>query len=192
MKNRKKHLFLVLILFWGNFSLWSQTKYEVELAAGWTKELGMYIVSDLDGKELFILPVSLHLTDKGNLIMMLGNGNPLGKEQSLWLFSSQKNLKWLMANNKNVSATKEFQNRFFELNIFFNTLSNNVQLFSGHKFDNDYEVVSGSPKPVIFQVKPETKEMTLFLTFYVSKPDKKCSSMLFTKAKIIELKIKVK
>ena len=188
----KKRLFLLLVLFFGNFSLWSQAKYEVELAAGWTKELGMYIVSDLDGKELFILPVSLHLTDKGNLIMMLGNGNPLGKEQSLWLFSSQKNLKWLMANNKNVSATKEFQNRFFELNIFFNTLSNNVQLFSGHKFDNDYEVVSGSPKPVIFQVKPETKEMTLFLTFYVSKPDKKCSSMLFTKAKIIELKIKVK
>jgi hypothetical protein len=185
----KKQL-LISIFFWGNFALWSQTRHEVELSMGYTKEISVQLISDIDGKELLALPISIQFTDKEYLVMMLGNGNSLEKEQSVWLFSSQKNIKWLMENNKNVSATKEFQSHYSDLSIFFK--SNHAQLFSGYKFDNEYEVIKGNPKPVIFQINKGVKEISLFLTFYVSKPDKKFSNMLFTKAKTIELKIKVK
>jgi len=182
----------VLAFLLGSLTLWSQTKHEFELVAGSTKAISMQLISDIDGASLLILPISFQFTDKGYLVMMLGDGNPLEKGQNVWLFSAQKTLKWLMTNNKNISATKEFQNRFSDFNLFFNSPFNGVQLFSGYKFDNDYEVISGNPKPVIFQVKEDTKEISLFLTFYVSKPDKKNPCMLFTKAKIIELKIKIK
>ena len=183
---------LIFALLLGNFTLWSQTKHEFELTVGGTKELSLQIISDLDGQNLLILPASLQITDKGYLVMILGDGNPLQKGQCIWLFSAQKTVKWLMQNNKNVAATKEFQSRFFDLNVFLNSPFNNVQLFGGHKFDNDYEVVKGTPKPIIFQINnKEAKEMSLFLTFYVSQPDKKVPNLLFTKAKIIELKIKI-
>jgi hypothetical protein len=187
----KKRLLLLILLF-GNIALWSQTRHEVELVVGVTKELSLPLISDMDGTNLLALPLSFQFTDKNYLVMMLGNGNPLEKEQSVWLFSSQKNVKWLIANNKNVSATKEFQKRYFDMNVFFNSLPNSVQLFNGYKFDNDYEVISKNPKAVIFQMNKDTKEISLFLTFYVSKPDKKFANMLFTKAKIIEVKLKIK
>ena len=183
---------LILILFLGNFALRSQTRHEVELVVGTTKELLLPIISDIDSKNLLVLPVSFQFTDKNFLIMMLGNGNPLEQEQSVWLFAAQKKIKWLMETNKNISATKEFQSRYADLNVFFNSLSNEIQLFAAHKFDNEYEVVKRSPKPVIFQVSKDAKEIVLFLTFYVSKPDKKIADMLFTKAKVIELRIKIK
>jgi len=183
---------LILILFLGNFALYSQTKHEVELVVGRTTELSIPIISDIDGKKLLSLPVSFQFTDKDYLIIMLGNGTPLEKEQSVWLFSSQKSLKWLMEKDKNVSATKAFRNRYFDLNLFFNNPSNNLQVFDRYRFDSEYEVVKGNPRPVIFQVNKDTKEISLFLTFYVSKPDKKFPNMLFAKAKIIELKIKIK
>jgi len=183
---------LIVVLFLGNFVLWSQTKHEIELVVGRTNEFSLQLISDIDGKNLLALPISLQLTDKDYLVMMFGNGTPLEKGQNVWLFSTQKSLKWLMENNKNVSATKEFRSRYSDFNIFFNSQFNTVQLFSGYKFDSDYEVIKGNPRPIIFQVNKDTKEIVLFLTFYVSKPDKKFANMLFTKAKVVELKIKIK
>lgn len=187
-----KKTLLILILFFGNFALWSQTKYDVELAVGKTKELSLQLIGDIDGKNLLSLPVALQLTDKGYIVMMFGNGEPLQDEQSVWLFSSPKNLKILMANNKNISATKEFQSRYSTLDPFFKVSTDNMKYIRDYEFDTGYETIRRNPKPAFFQIDKNAKEIVLYLTFYVSKPDKKFPDLLFTRAKIMELKIKIK
>ena len=97
-----------------------------------------------------------------------------------------------MEENKNVSATKEFQSRFNNLDMFFNISTHNMKYIRDYEFDKGYEIIRRNPKPAFFQIDENIKEIVLYLTFYVSKPDKKFPNILFTRAKIMELKIKIK
>jgi len=125
--------------------------------------------------------------------MILGNGKQLENKQedrqSVWLFSNEKELKSLIKNNKNVSATKKFKKEYHRLQKF-NFFSTNITYIKEYEFDKGYEIISRNPKPVIFLIDEKAKEkgIELFLLFYVSKQNKQ-NDILFTSTKKIELKI---
>ncbi len=185
-----KKLILITVLLCGNLSLWAQ-KYEVKLKVDNAEEISLELLSDIDGKRLLDLPVALQLTDKNNLVMMFGNGKNIENEHRIWLFSSPKSLESLLKSNKNISATKEFKSRYYDLDMFYNIPANNMQYIRDYEFDNSYEIISRNPKPAFFKIDKNAKEVAVFLTLYVSKSTKKFQDLFLTRAKTVELNIKI-
>jgi len=184
-----KRLIFTGILLLAGLTLWSQTK--VELTVDKPEKITLELFSDIDGKKILDLPVALQLTNTNNLVVMFGNGEMLTDGVRLWLFSSPKRLEALMKNDKNISATKEFKRRYNDLDMFYHVPANNMQYIRAYEFDNSYEIVSRNPKPAFFKIDKNAKGIGLFLTIYVSKPDKKFQDLFFAKAKKVELNIKI-
>jgi hypothetical protein len=186
-----KRLIIIAILLSGSLSLWSQ-RYEVKLQVDKPEKISLKLFSDIDGEKLLDLPVTCQLTDKNNLVMIVGNGEYLQNDYCVWWFSSPKKLKYLMKSNKNISSTKKFKRRYSNLNMFYDISDNKMQYIRDYEFDNGYEIVSRNPKPVFFKIDKNAKETELSLTLFVSKPDKKFRDLFFARAKTVELNIKIK
>ena len=183
-----KTLFPLIIFLLLTLSLHSQTEYEAILKVGESKEIGLKLYSNVDGKYLLDLSVTFQLTGANNLIMMLGNGKPLQNDHNIWLFSPAILLKNFLEKNKNVVAGKEFKNSNAQLNKFY--AGNGFEYMSKYNFDDGYETIKRNPKPVFFQVTDNNIE--LYLYFYVSSPNKKNPNLNELTAKVKPVKVTIK
>ena len=185
-----KKLVVITILLLGSFTLSAQ-RYEVELQVDDTKNISLELFSEIDGKKLLDLPVTLQLTNKNNLIILFGNGKSLQNEYHVWLFSKSVSLKKLVKSNKTIASTGEFKSRYDKFHSFCDISDGNMQYIQDYEFDNGYEIVSKNPKPTFFKIDKNAKKTTLFLRLYVSKPTKKLQDLFFARAKMIEITIKI-
>jgi hypothetical protein len=124
-----------------------------------------------EGRFLLELPLTFHITQNNILFMIVGDEKGVPGNQALWMFDKPVSLTDFLKWNKQVGASKTFKKQMNQLESFFSQ-SENVEKFTW--FDNGFEQVQVSPKPVFFKVGDPTKPVVLKLKFYTSieKPDR--------------------
>ena len=118
-----------------------------------------------EGNYLLELPLTFHITSNGILFMIVGNDNGISGNNALWMFDKTVSLNDFLKKNKHTGAGKTFKKQTSRLESFFDQ-SENVEKFTW--FDNGYERVQTSPKPVFFKVKDPSKPVVLKLKFYTT------------------------
>ena len=118
-----------------------------------------------EGNYLLELPLTFHITPNGILFMIVGSDNGISGNDALWLFDKSVSLNDFLKKNKHIGVGKSFKKQTSRLESFFDQ-SENVEKFTW--FDNGYERVQTSPKPVFFKVKDPSKPVVLKLKFYTT------------------------
>lgn len=143
---------------------------------------------DEDNNFLLNLPLTFSITDNNILIMMTGNDIRLSDEQTVWMFSEEMHLANLVKNNRNVSATKSFQQQHSELKT---VLRPNRQIKLRRTFDDGYEIIKKNALPVFFEINNSLSDslLTFYLQFYVAKTDNRNAYVFTAKCKPIEVQL---
>ena len=139
-----------------------------------------------EGNYLFDLPLTFHITQNNILFMIVGDDNGINGNNSLWMFDKSVVLNDFLKNNKHISTAKTFKKQLSRLESFFSQ-SENVEKFT--YFDNGYEYVQASPKPVFFKVFDTSKPIVLKLRFYASTEKNDRSQVLTSEAGQVKITI---
>ena len=118
-----------------------------------------------EGNFLLELPLTFHITQNDILFMIVGDDNGVNGNGTVWMFDKDVSLNDLLKTNRQIGTAKAFKKQINRLEPFFGQ-SDNVTLFKA--FDNGYEQVQSSPKPVFFKVGDVSKPVVLKLKFYTS------------------------
>jgi hypothetical protein len=188
---RARKIILVILLLCNCLWLSAQKKIELQPHKPYSMEVRLYDNAKTDDNFLMSLPITLNITDKNILMIMLGNDNVLDGEYSVWLFSEETELAELMKKNRNVSATKSFKNKNTTLN---KVLPFHKKLILYRPFDDGYETVKKNTKPLFLELlNPVPNEsLKFYLQFYLTAPDKKSPYSFIAKCKPIEIEIIIK
>ena len=118
-----------------------------------------------EGNYLLELPLTFHITQNNILFMIIGDDNGINGNNAVWMFDKTVTLSDFQKKNKHIGAAKTFKKQIARLESFFDQ-SENVEKYTW--FDNGYEQVHASPKPVFFKVGDPAKPVVLKLKFYTS------------------------
>ena len=139
-----------------------------------------------EGNFILELPLTFHLTQNNILFMIVGNDNGISGNNAVWMFDKAIVLNDFLKENKNVTTAKAFKKQINNLESFFSQSEN----ISKHTyFDNGYEYVQSSPKPVFFKVEDPAKPVVLKLKFYTSSEKSDRSQVLASEAGIVKITI---
>ena len=139
-----------------------------------------------EGHFLIELPLTFHVTQNNILFMIVGGDNGLSGNQALWMFDKSVALNDFLKVNKQVGVGKSFKKQLNRMESFFDQ-SENVEKFTW--FDNGFEQVQASPKPVFFKVGDPSKPVVLKLKFYTSLEKQNRSQELASEAGVVKITI---
>jgi hypothetical protein len=139
-----------------------------------------------EGNFLIELPLTFHITQNNILFMFVGDDNGISSNTSIWMFDKTLTLNDFLKINKQIVAGKTFKKQISRLDSFFDQ-SENVEKFTW--FDNGFEQVQTSPKPVFFKVSDPSKPVVLKLKFYTSLNPNNRPPELSAEAGIIKITI---
>ena len=139
-----------------------------------------------EGNYLLELPLTFHITQNNILFMIVGDDNGITGNNTIWMFDNSVLLNDFQKNNKHIGAAKMFKKQINRLESFFDQ-SENVSKFMW--FDNGYEQVLASPKPVFFEVGDPSKPVVLKLKFYTSFEKNNRSTELTSEAGTVKITI---
>ena len=141
-----------------------------------------------EGNFLLDLPITFHMSQNNILFMFVGNNNGISGNNAIWMFDKTVALNEFLKSNKNITADKTFKKQLSRMESFFSQ-SENVEKYK--YFDNGYELVQSSPKPVFFKVGDTTKPVVLKLRFYMSSEKSDRSKVLSSEAGIVKVTINI-
>jgi hypothetical protein len=118
-----------------------------------------------EGHFICEVPITCHSTKNNILFMSVGNDNGITGNNAVWMFDRAVSLNDFLKRNKHIGTGKSFKKQMNRLESFFEQ-SENVEKFTW--FDNGFETVQASPKPVFFKVADPSKPVVLKLKFYTS------------------------
>ena len=118
-----------------------------------------------EGNFLLELPLTFHVTPNGILFMIVGNDNGVTGNHAVWMFDKTVSLNDFLKRNRQIGTAKSLKKQISRLESFYDG-SENIKKFT--LFDNGYEHVQASPKPVFFKVGDTSKPVVLKLKFYTS------------------------
>ena len=139
-----------------------------------------------EGNFLLELPLTFHITQNNILFMFVGGDNGITGNNAIWMFDQAVSLNDFLGRNKHVGTSKSFKKQMNRLESFFDQ-SENVKKFT--RFDNGFELVQASPKPVFFEVNDPSKPVVLKLKFYTSFEKSDRSQELSSEAGIVKITI---
>ena len=139
-----------------------------------------------EGQYLLDLPLTFHINKDNILFMIVGSDNGINGNYSVLMFDKDVILNDFLKSNKNFSTDKTFRKQINRLESFFSQ-SENVEKHT--YFDNGFEYVLVSPKPVFFKVKDASKPVVLKLKFYASSEKNDNSKVLTSETGIVKITI---
>ena len=141
-----------------------------------------------EGNYLLELPLTFHITPNNILFMIVGDDNGITGNNALWMFDQTVALNDFQKRNKHIGAAKTFKKQIKRLESFFDQ-SENVEKFTW--FDNGYEQVQASPKPVFFKVGDTSKPVVLKLKFYTSFANNNRPTELSSEAGTVKIQLTI-
>ena len=141
-----------------------------------------------EGNFLLELPLTFHITQNNILFMFVGDNNGITGNYAVWMFDRTVLLDDFLKINKHIGTAKSFKKQMNSLESFINQ-SENAELYQS--FDNGFEQVQSSPKPVFFKVGDISKPVVLKLKFYTSFEKSNRSHELTSEAGIVKITISV-
>jgi hypothetical protein len=132
------------------------------------------------------IPLTFHITQNNILFMFVGDDNGINGNNAIWMFDKTIPLNDFLKRNKHIGTTKAFKKQLNRLESFFDQ-SENVEKFTW--FDNGFEQVHASPKPVFFKVGDTSKPVVLKLKFYTSLEKRDRSQELTSEAGTVRITI---
>ena len=150
------------------------------------ESISVKLYDNNEGNYLLDLPLTFHLTQNNILFMIVGDDNGINGNNSLWMFDKTVALNEFLKSNKNVIPAKSLKKQVNRLESFFDQ-SENVERYV--LFDNGYELVQSSPKPVFFKVGDLSKPVVLKLKFYSSLEKSGRSQELTAEAGVVKITI---
>ena len=139
-----------------------------------------------EGNYLLELPLTFHITPNNILFMIVGDNNGINGNNMIWMFDQTISLSDFQKKNKHIGAAKTFKKQIARLESFFDQ-SENVEKYTW--FDNGFEQVQASPKPVFFKVGDTSKPVVLKLKFYTSLVKNNSPTELSSEAGIVKITI---
>jgi hypothetical protein len=118
--------------------------------------------------------------------MFVGDDNGVTGNHAVWMFDRTVQLSDFLKINKQIGTANAFKKQMNRLESFF-AQSENVEIFT--PFDNGYEQVQSSPKPVFFKIRDASKPVVLKLKFYTSFEKADRSQELTSEAGIVKITI---
>jgi hypothetical protein len=139
-----------------------------------------------EGNFLLELPLTFHITQNNILFMFVGDNNGVTGNHAVWMFDKTVSLNDFLKRNKQIGTAKSLKKQIARLESFFDQ-SENVDKFTW--FDNGFEQVQSSPKPVFFKVGDTSKPVVLKLKFYTSFEKNDRSQELTSEAGMVKVTI---
>ena len=139
-----------------------------------------------EGNYLFEIPLTFHITPNNILFMFVGDDYGITGNNVLWMFDRSVTLNDFLKKNKHIGAAKTFKKQIKSLESFFDQ-SENVEKYT--LFDNGFEQVLASPKPVFFKVGDTSKPVVLKLKFYTSFEKNNGPTELSSEAGLVKITI---
>ena len=139
-----------------------------------------------EGNFLLDLPLTFHITSNNILFMIVGDDNGIRGSNAVWMFERDVPLADFLKRNKNITTSKTLKKQLKRLESFYNQ-SDNVDKHT--YFDNGFEFVQGTPKPVFFKVNDPSKPVVLKLKFYTSAENNNRSQVLSSEAGTVKVTI---
>ena len=143
----KKKVLLFGLFFLG--CLWATAQHKIEIAPRSPQKIDTRLRDKISNEFLLNLPITLSITDKNVLILMIGNDVPQDNGLSVWLFSKDMDLDELLKKDRNVNAAKAFKNQNKILN---KVLPYHEKMKLYRAFEDGYEVVKQNAKPLLFEI----------------------------------------
>ena len=141
-----------------------------------------------EGDFLLDLPLTFHLNADNILFLIVGSEDRFDRNRSVWLFDKTVDLNAFLKQNKNISASSAFKKHNKELIRFYDQ-SENIEKYV--LFEDGFERVQTSPKPVFFKVKDASKPMQLKLRFYVASTQRDGTNQLSSEAGLIKITVNI-
>jgi hypothetical protein len=141
-----------------------------------------------EGHFLLDLPLTFHITSNNILFMIIGSDNGISGSNAVWMFDRDMSLADFLKRNKGVTTSKSFSKQLKRIESFYNQ-SDNVDRYT--YFDNGFDFVQGTPKPVFFKVNDPTKPIVLKLKFYTSAENNNRSQVLSSEAGAVKVTINI-
>jgi len=185
--NSTGRVFLALILLSG--WLCHATAQEIRLNSSDNRNretVSVRLYDNNEGNFILELPLTFHITQNNILFMFVGDDNGIIGNNAIWMFDQTISLNDFLKRNKQVGTAKSFKKQMNRLESFFEQ-SENVERFT--RFDNGFELVQESPKPVFFKVDDPSKPVVLKLKFYTSFEKNDRSQELSAEAGIVKITI---
>jgi len=142
-----------------------------------------------EGNFILDLPLTFHITPNNILFMFVGDENGVKGNNAVWMFDKPVLLNDFLKINKQIGTAKTFKKQLSRLESFYDQ-SENVEKFTW--FDNGFETVQSSPKPVFFKVGDVTKPVVLKLKFYTSLEKNDRSQELSAEAGTVKIQLTIK
>ena len=139
-----------------------------------------------EGQYLCEVPLTFHITQNNILFMFVGDDNGVKGNNGIWMFDKPVSVSDFLKKNKQIGTGKAFKKQINQLESFF-AQSENVEKFTW--FDNGFEQVQMSPKPVFFKVKDTSKPVVLKLKFYTSVETNARTTELSSEAGVVKVTI---
>jgi len=139
-----------------------------------------------EGHFLFEIPLTFHITPNNILFMFIGNDNGITGNNVLWMFDQTVSLNDFLKRNKHIGVSKTLKKQINRLESFFDQ-SENIEKFTW--FDNGFEQVLASPKPVFFKIGDASKPIVLKLKFYTSFEKNNGPTELTSEAGLVKITI---
>ena len=139
-----------------------------------------------EGHYLLDLPLTFHINQENILFMIVGDDNGISGNDAVWMFDKEVVVNDFLKINKGLGVAKTFKKQVNRFESFF-MQSENVEKYT--YFDNGYEYILASPKPVFFRVKDASKPVLLKLKFYMSSENNVRSQILTSEAGTVKITI---
>jgi hypothetical protein len=182
-------LWLNILLALSLFVTYNTTAQEIRLDSKDSRNretVSVRLYDNNEGNFLLELPLTFHITQNNILFMIVGDNNGITGNHAVWMFDRTVPLNDFLKINKQIGTAKSFKKQMNRLESFLGQ-SENVEIFTS--FDNGYEQVQSSPKPVFFKVGDVTKPVVLKLKFYTSFEKTDRSQELTSEAGTIKITI---
>ena len=186
---KSRHAMIATFLLFGFFVLGMAQEIQLDGNDARNREtVSVRLYDNNEGNYLLELPLTFHITPNNILFMIVGDDNGITGNNALWMFDQTVALNDFQKRNKHIGAAKTFKKQIKRLESFFDQ-SENVEKFTW--FDNGYEQVQASPKPVFFKVGDTSKPVVLKLKFYTSFANNNRTTELSSEAGTVKIQLTI-
>jgi hypothetical protein len=182
----------MLFVCWG-ITVESSAQITVNLNSSENKNrqsVDVRLYDNYTGNYLCDLKLTFHIAKDNILFMIVGDDNGINNN-TIWMFDEAISLSELSQKNKNLIPDKEFKKLHKQVEPVLKP-SINIGMVTG--FQNNYEFVQSTPRPVFFRIKDTTIPIELKLKFYISQTSGKDQyiQLLTAEAGITKVTINIK